>query len=83
MLTTDLDGGLFRLWDAQTGQELRHFTGPGGVLPGVYGFSSDGKWVLTMSSFDTVLRIWDMEAGREVRRFVGFTNVIQSCRLFA
>jgi WD40 repeat protein/transcriptional regulator with XRE-family HTH domain len=79
VLTTDLDGAYFRLWDAQTGRELRRWSGPGGSPLLVYGFSPDGKWVLTMRSrLDTVLRIWDIAAGREVRQFVGLNNVLES-----
>ncbi|MEO8286575.1 MAG: helix-turn-helix domain-containing protein [Chloroflexota bacterium] len=77
VLTTDKEETLrtFRLWNAQTGQELRRFTGPEGS--NTFGFSPDGAFALAATVRDPV-GIWDMQAGREVRRLEGNTNSIQN-----
>jgi WD40 repeat protein len=69
-------GNDFGLYDVQTGRPLRHFTGP--VNQNTFGFSPDGKFVLTDGFGNRPLRIWDMPAGREVHQLVGFKNVIQN-----
>ncbi|MFL5804868.1 MAG: WD40 repeat domain-containing protein [Roseiflexaceae bacterium] len=43
-------------WDAQTGQEVRRFTGHINEVSDV-AFSPDGKYVLT-ASFDNTARLW-------------------------
>jgi WD40 repeat protein len=76
VLTTE--GKTIRLLDAQTGQELRRFTGPADVnVLLVHGFSPEGTLALASGLLEP-LRIWDLQAGLEVRRFAGNTNVIQS-----
>jgi WD40 repeat protein len=67
-------GRTLTVWDAQTGQRVRHFVLPDDV--NVFGFSPDGTWVL-ISPVNDSLRIWDLLAGREVRRLSGNTNVVQ------
>jgi WD40 repeat protein/transcriptional regulator with XRE-family HTH domain len=71
-----------RLWDAQTGEELRqfagHFPGPrdGGVGAGVRAiFSPDGKYVLT-GGFDGIAKLWDVETGKELRVFRGHSDAV-------
>ncbi len=54
-----------RIWDAETGKELRILTGHKGNVVSA-SFSPDGKRVVTASSDDTA-RIWDVETGKELR----------------
>lgn len=61
-----------RLWDAQSGRELRRFDGHKGEVKSVV-FSSDGRFALSGSG-DRTVRLWDVEARRELRRFTGHTD---------
>ncbi|HLJ55763.1 MAG TPA: hypothetical protein VKT77_12060, partial [Chthonomonadaceae bacterium] len=58
-----------RLWDLETGKELRRFKGHAAFLTSAV-FSRDGKYVLTASN-DKTARLWDAATGQEVRRFKG------------
>jgi WD40 repeat protein len=59
-----------RLWDAETGKEIRVFKGHEGGVWSV-AFSPDGARVLTGSSEDDTARLWDAETGKEIRVFKG------------
>ena len=65
-----------RLWDAQTGRELRRFEGHTELVLSV-AFSPDGRRVLTGSK-DTTARLWDAQTGQKLRRFVGHTEPVRS-----
>jgi WD40 repeat protein/class 3 adenylate cyclase len=66
-ILTGHDDSTARLWDAQSGKELRVFTG--GHTAGINKlyFSPDGKNILT-ASFDKSLILWDTATGREIYR---------------
>jgi WD40 repeat protein/Flp pilus assembly protein TadD len=55
-----------RLWDVQTGKEIRHFTGHRAPVFGV-AFLPGGHRAVSSSSDGTV-RLWDLETGKEVNR---------------
>ncbi|MBX3475963.1 MAG: WD40 repeat domain-containing protein [Planctomycetes bacterium] len=57
------------LWDAESGEQLREFTGNSGVGP-VTALSSDGKRVLT-AGLAASPELWDAETGKELRKFEG------------
>jgi WD40 repeat protein len=58
-----------RLWDLDTGVEMRTFTGhTGGV--GQVRFSPNGKYLATTSE-DATERLWDVATGETVRSFTG------------
>lgn len=52
-----------RLWDAQTGQELRRFGHSGAVLD--VAFSPDSKYILTGTSAGSA-QLWDAQTGEKV-----------------
>ncbi|MCB0214045.1 MAG: WD40 repeat domain-containing protein, partial [Anaerolineae bacterium] len=62
-----------RMWDAQTGREIRQFIGHTGAVNAAI-FSPAGRYILTGSDDDTA-RLWDIETAREVRRFTGSGRV--------
>jgi len=66
---TGSDDKTARLWDRETGKELRKFEGHRGAIE-TSAFSPDGRYVLTGSK-DKTARLWDRERGKEVRRFEG------------
>jgi len=56
-----------RIWDVETGRELRSLTGHSGVIRSL-NCSPDGKW-LASGSNDKTLRLWNLDTGKETRRF--------------
>ena len=71
MVTAGLDATA-RLWDVQTGQELRRFAPPVRIVHAVE-FSPDGRYLLTGSP-GPAARLWDVQTGQEVRQFIGHTG---------
>ena len=67
VLTGSLDKTA-RLWDAQTGRQLRRFEGHTNWVWSV-AFSPDGRQVLTGSD-DGTARLWDAQTGRQDRKSV-------------
>ncbi len=64
-----------RLWDAETGKELKRLEGhTGGVLAAV--FSPDGKRALSCG-WDRTVRLWDLESGQELKRLEGHTDGVR------
>jgi WD40 repeat protein len=57
--------GTARLWDVQTGQEVRRFTGHQDEVRNVT-FSPDGKYILTASS-DGTARLWLLDLQDTIR----------------
>ncbi len=64
------------LRDADTGQELQHFTGHSGPIL-TLAFSSDGTRLVSGSS-DQSIRIWDIESGRELQLLTAHTGPVYS-----
>jgi WD40 repeat protein len=85
VLTGSYDGTA-RLWEAETGRELRRFDGhsmgpsdsavPFGFVVKSVAFSPDGRHVLTVR--DNTARMWEAETGMEVRRFEGHAEMVWS-----
>jgi len=65
-----------RLWDAQTGAELRRLEGHTNNVKSV-SFSPDGQRLASGSSDETV-RLWDAQTGAELRRLEGHTDPVDS-----
>ncbi|MEW6670989.1 MAG: caspase family protein [Thermodesulfobacteriota bacterium] len=78
-----LSGGpdaVLRLWDLDTGQEVKQFLGhnPGWLHGGISSieFSPDGKHAITNAYNDGNVILWDIEKGMEVKRFSGFESLL-------
>jgi WD40 repeat protein len=61
-----------RVWDAETGKELKTLAGHTGHVNSVNScvFSPDGKRIAS-SSKDNTLRVWDAETGKELKTLKG------------
>jgi WD40 repeat protein len=57
-----------RLWEVESGKELRRLTGHKGHVAAL-AFSADSRLALTAGD-DGIPRLWDVETGKEVKRFV-------------
>jgi len=65
-----------RLWDLQTGQQVRTFQGhTKGVLS--VAFAPDGRLAVT-GSRDRTARLWDIRSGQEIQRLIGHTDCVRS-----
>jgi WD40 repeat protein/serine/threonine protein kinase len=66
-----LSGGdeTMRLWDLESGKELRRFAGWAGVA-----FSPDGRRAL--SGGNPLVRLWDVETGAGLRELRGHTGIV-------
>lgn len=71
-------GAYLQLWNIETGNAVRTFTGhDDGVLS--VQFSRDGKQLLS-SSYDKTIKLWDVETGRLIRTFDGHNWWVWSAR---
>jgi WD40 repeat protein len=64
-----------RVWDLDTGREIRKLEGHKGRVLGM-SVSSDGRRVLTGG--DTTVILWDAETGKEIRRLQGHAALISN-----
>jgi WD40 repeat protein len=70
------DDNSVRLWDIETGRELRQFKGHTSYVRSV-AFSPDGHSILSGGS-DKTIRLWDVDSGRELRQFTGHEKTVRS-----
>jgi WD40 repeat protein len=70
-----------RLWELETGKEIRSFMGHSAPVYAV-AISTDGKYVLTGSG-DNTARLWETATGKEVRQFLGHTGYVQAVAISA
>ena len=73
--------GTVRLWDMESGKELRRFAGHDGQWVLHVAFSPDGRQALS-SGADNAVRLWDVATGQEVSRFTGHTDRVE-CAVFS
>lgn len=71
-LATSGRDGMVRLWNVQTGQQLRSMNGMRGPGFGIH-FNAQGSQMLLVNGVD--LRILEVETGRQVERPAGFQAV--------
>ncbi|MEW2558546.1 translation initiation factor IF-2 N-terminal domain-containing protein [Streptomyces griseorubiginosus] len=74
LASVDLDGTV-RLWNPETGQELRVITGYAEVSSVV--FSPDGT-MLASAGDDGTVRVWDPATGEELRTLSGHSGAVTS-----
>jgi WD40 repeat protein/uncharacterized caspase-like protein len=65
-----------KLWDAESGRELRTLTGHAGFVNSVV-FGSRGQ-TLASGSDDKTIKLWDFRNGRELRTLTGHSGFIRS-----
>jgi hypothetical protein len=76
-LVSASDDNTLKLWDMDTGKEIRSFTGHQGwvrscaVVPG-------GR-AMVSASYDRTLKLWDIHSGKEIRTFTGHKSPVVAC----
>ena len=76
MLASASDDKTIKLWDAQTGVEIRTLEGHDSMVKGV-SFSPDGK-MLASASDDKTIKLWDVQTGAEIRTIKGHDERVWS-----
>jgi WD40 repeat protein len=71
-LTGGMDNSA-RLWDIDTGKELKKLTGHTSWVWSV-AFSPNETHALTAGSLDKTMRLWDLQTGKEERKYEGHTG---------
>src|SRR5437868_259722 len=61
-----------KVWDVESGQELRTLTGNSFQAVGV-ALSADGRRAVSASA-DNTLKVWDVESGRQLRMLEGHSG---------
>jgi WD40 repeat protein len=63
-----------RLWDVETGKELRSFLAHKDGLVLTLTFSHDGKYLASRGGNDGTVKVWDAATGAEVRKYEGLSR---------
>ena len=71
--------GTVRLWDLESGKEIRRFRGHTADV-GCVAFTADGRRALSGGA-DRTIRLWDVASGRELWCFQGHTDIVFSIAL--
>jgi WD40 repeat protein len=70
------DDGPVRVWDAETGREIRTLRGHSGDV-NFAAYSSDGRRIVS-ASYDGTVKVWDAETGRELHTLSGHSYWVLS-----
>src|ERR1051326_6963882 len=65
---------MVRLWNVNTGDEIRHMLGHRGMGASVV-FSPDGKYLATRGGIDGAVKLWEPNTGRELQRYTSLSTV--------
>jgi WD40 repeat protein len=65
---------MVRLWDVETGDEIRHLLGHRGMVASVV-YSPDGKYLATRGGIDGAVKLWEPNTGRELQRYTSLSRV--------
>jgi WD40 repeat protein/serine/threonine protein kinase len=70
------DGGLVRIWDVATKEEVRTIRVPGTVL--AIAFSPDGERIVGGCKGPSHVRLWKVQTGEQIRTFEGHSSDLSS-----
>ncbi|MCP4398358.1 MAG: hypothetical protein GY801_13810 [bacterium] len=76
MLASGSADHTIKLWEVQTGQELRTLAGHDDIVESV-AFSPDGQ-TLASGSHDNTIKLWDIQTGQNLRTLTGHNNRVYS-----
>ena len=69
------------VWDANTGKEVRRFSGHEGPVTAV-SVSKNSEKLLSGSSLG-IIKLWDIRSGEEIRSYHGHTSIVESVGFLA
>ena len=72
------DDNTLKVWDLETGEELRTLAGHSGRVTGV-AVTADGRRAVS-ASWDKTLKVWDLETGARMRTLAGHSDVSMAWR---
>jgi hypothetical protein len=75
-LVSGSDDNTIKLWNVETGQEIRTLKGHDNSVYSV-NFSPDGK-TLVSGSWDNTIKLWNVETGQEIRTLKGHDSPVRS-----
>jgi WD40 repeat protein len=75
-LATGGERSTVKIWDVQTGHELKTLWGHSGEVYTV-AFSRDGRWIASGGE-DSTVKVWDSQTGEVVRTFRGHSGLVIS-----
>ena len=73
--------GVVRLWNAETGKEMRMFgKAPSKLAPGteITSVSVTPDWRYMVTGDNQTVRLWDLQSGTEERQLIGHTGLVTS-----
>jgi WD40 repeat protein len=76
ILASGSDDTTVKLWDGESGRELRTLEGHSGGVSAV-AFSPNGH-ILASADFDNTVKLWDVKSGHELRSLVGHTSTVNT-----
>jgi WD40 repeat protein len=79
LLSAGAHDGTLRLWDVETGKELKRIDGANAYWATL---SPDGKRIVSAGYTDGIVRLWDAESGKELRQYEGHTGQVVGVTFF-
>jgi len=70
------DSGAIKLWEVETGREIKTLLGHSVNLTSL-AFSHDDRYLLS-GSVDKTIKLWDVSTGKEISTFAGHKNFVKS-----
>ncbi len=66
--------GTARLWDVESGKQIKILKGHDGYAVNSVSFSADGKMLASVCTYGTI-RLWDVESGKLIKKLVGYGKI--------